>query len=616
MHLLFPAGLLLGALAVPLTALYFLKLRRRRVVVPSLLPWHALRRTEQLMSPFQRFRRNLLLLLQLLVLAVLVAAFARPYVEDAGAPVRSLVLVVDRTASMGARSGSGTRFEEAVRQARGLVAQLSAGDEALVLSAGATTEVVQPFTRDRAALDRALRALAVTDSPGSLEPALTLATSLSRSRDGVEIVVLSDGGATDLSSVPVDAGVVRYQPIGEGGDRNAGIVALDLRRSPSAELERQLFVTVKSFGGDAVPASIEVYVGSALHALRAVTLQPEVSESVVFDLPADLAGDLEVRLEAPGDLLPTDDVAHAVLAPFGSRDVVLVGADPLVARVLAADPRVRARVVDPAEATPEVLRAADCAVFAGPVPDGVDGLAYAVLGPWPGSPVTFGEPVRSPRITGWQRTHPTLRHTQWDDVFVGEARRVVDGGGLAAIVDGDAGPLVLAGVRHGARVAQLAFDPARSDLPLRVAWPLWILDTVGWLTEDLAASGDALVVRTGSPFVRSADRTVPTARVSSPGGVRTVPVSDGLIRVPEIDRVGVWEVSAGVTRHRFAANLLSEAESRIRPRTSLGLQRTDGTVIAEARLGAGRRELWRPFLLVVLGLLVVEWLFWNLRRVA
>jgi hypothetical protein len=616
MHLLFPAGLALGALAIPLTALYFLKLRRRRVVVPSLLPWHALKRTEQLMSPFQRFRRNLLLLLQLLLLAVLVGAFARPYVEDAGAPVRSLVLVVDRTASMGARTKSGTRFDQAIRQARAVVDELGGADEALVLSAGATTEVVQPFTRDRGALDRALRSLQVSESPGTLEQALTLASSLSRSRSGVEILVLSDGGATDLAGVPVDAGLVRYEPIGSGGDRNAGIVALDLRRSPTSELARQLFVTVKSFGSDAVEGALEVYVGQTLLGLRTVKLEPELAQSVVFDLPGDASGDVEVKLAVPGDLLAADDHAFAVLAPFGTRDVVLVGADPLVARVLAADPRVRARVVDPAEATPELLRAADCVVFSGAVPDGVDGLAYAVLGPWPGSPVTFGDATKAPRITGWQRTHPILRHTAWDQLFVGEARKVVDGGGLAAVVDGEAGPLVLAGVRHGARVVQLAFDPARSDLPLRVAWPVWLLDTVGWLTEDLSTAGDALVLETGSPFVRSAAPDTETARVVSPAGTTSVPVSQGLVRIAEIDRVGVWEVTAGASRHRFAANLMAEGESRIRARTSLGLQRTDGTPLAEARLGAGRRELWRPFLLGVLGLLLVEWLYWNFRRVA
>jgi len=72
--LLSPAGLALGALAGPLIALYFLRIRRRRVRVSSLLPWHALQKSERLASPFQRFRRHLLLLLQLLALLLLTLA--------------------------------------------------------------------------------------------------------------------------------------------------------------------------------------------------------------------------------------------------------------------------------------------------------------------------------------------------------------------------------------------------------------------------------------------------------------------------------------------------------------------------------------------------------------
>ena len=56
MHFLTPMGLLLGLLSVPLVALYFLRLRRRKVRVSSLLPWHAVKRSEHLASPFQRFR--------------------------------------------------------------------------------------------------------------------------------------------------------------------------------------------------------------------------------------------------------------------------------------------------------------------------------------------------------------------------------------------------------------------------------------------------------------------------------------------------------------------------------------------------------------------------------
>ena len=55
MSFLTPLGLLLGGLAIPLTALYFVRLRRRRVQVPSLLLWHASKRSRQLRHRFNVF---------------------------------------------------------------------------------------------------------------------------------------------------------------------------------------------------------------------------------------------------------------------------------------------------------------------------------------------------------------------------------------------------------------------------------------------------------------------------------------------------------------------------------------------------------------------------------
>lgn len=618
MSVLSPAGLALSALAIPLVALYLLRLRRRKVRVASLLPWQTLQRAEQLASPFHRLRRNLLLPVQLLILALLVLAVARPTRETEAAGFRSLVLIIDTSASMGAVDVAPSRLGRAVQEAEGILADLGPDDEVMVVSAGARTAVVLPFTRDHAAARRALGDIAPTESRGDLVEGLALAASLARSRPDVQIVVLSDGATPDL---PAQAPAVRLVPIGESDD-NAGIVALDLRRSAVSGAERQLFVTVRSFGSTPVEGSVEVWLDGTLSALRNTRLEPEIPVSMVFDLPSDRNGDLEVRLHSERDRLPADDTAWAVLSPLGAREVLLVGGDALLARILGSDPRIRARRISPMAVTPELLAQADAVLFAGAVPEGVDGLDYAVLGPWPGGPVRFGDTVKAPRITGWARTHPVLRFTRWDDVTVGAARRVTDPGDLSAVVDADHGPLVLAGQRNGGRVVQLAFDPLESDLPLRVGWPILVMNIVGWLTED-PLGGEAAQARTGTPFVR---RLVAADAEASPSvrgpGAPEVVVADGSLRVTRTDRVGIYEVVAGDTRFRFAANLLSEAESRIGPRTALGISGAVGPDAAaadapvEASVAVGRQELWRPLLLAALAILVFEWLLWNLRRTA
>ena len=615
MNFIFPAGLALGALSAPLIAMYFLRIRRRRVEVSSLLPWHALQKSDKLASPFQRFRRHILLLLQLLILLAMTLAFSRPYLETDANSYRSVVLVVDVSASMGAVDVAPNRLQLAVSQASEVLGGMGPADEAMLIVAGSRTEVVVPFTRDPARVVSALERLRASEAEGRLREGLQLALSLARSRPDVEVLVFSDGGGEDLSSLPTGGADIRFVRVGQSAE-NVGLSALDLRRSPVSDLDRQLFVTAENFGRNDVDATVEVLLGNEMVGLRTERLAGGSPVSMVFDLPSDARGDLHVRLDAPNDLLAVDNEAWAVLTEAASREVLLVGGDRLTARVLAADPRATVKIASPSEVTPELLASVDCTLFGGPVPDGMDGLNYAVLGPHFGGPARFAGTLETPSVIGWQRNHPVLRFVSWDAVSIAKTRKVTELGGLVPVVDADTGPLVLAGERNGGRVVQLAFDPFESDLPLRVAWPVLILNTVGWLTEGEPGASEAHLLPTGTPYLRKVPDGVTKGEVIGPRGTSPdAEINAGILRVHDTDKVGIYEVRAGDLRTRFAANLLSESESRIAPRQALGL--ADSVQEASvAKLAVGRRELWRPLLIFALLILMLEWWAWNRRKAA
>src|SRR5215218_7356499 len=92
-----------GAIVIPsLLILYFLKLRRREMTVPSTLLWKKAIQDLQVNAPFQKLRRNLLLLLQLLLLLLLLLALSRPVANYKPGAGESTVIVIDRSASMSA----------------------------------------------------------------------------------------------------------------------------------------------------------------------------------------------------------------------------------------------------------------------------------------------------------------------------------------------------------------------------------------------------------------------------------------------------------------------------------------------------------------------------------
>jgi len=106
----FLAPLALAGLAfIPLiVAFYLLRLRRTERTVSSTYLWQQLVRDLEANAPWQRLRRSLLLILQLLLVAVLVLAAARPFLERTAGLARDLVLVVDASRAWAPRTSSPT----------------------------------------------------------------------------------------------------------------------------------------------------------------------------------------------------------------------------------------------------------------------------------------------------------------------------------------------------------------------------------------------------------------------------------------------------------------------------------------------------------------------------
>src|SRR6202000_2952673 len=160
-HILSPlSGLIAAAIALPLLlVLYFLKLRRREMPVPSTFLWKKAIQDLQVNAPFQRLRRNLLFLLQLLLLLFLLLALARPVTNYRPGAGKATVILIDRSASMSAKDiqgGKSSRLEEAKKRAKELVDSMGRHARGMVIAFDDSAETIQPWTTDAAALRRAI----------------------------------------------------------------------------------------------------------------------------------------------------------------------------------------------------------------------------------------------------------------------------------------------------------------------------------------------------------------------------------------------------------------------------------------------------------------------------
>src|SRR5512143_849142 len=177
MSFLTPLALALGALAVPVVLLYMLRLRRREVEVSSTLLWRQILRDREANAPWQRLRRNLLLFLQLLILAALVFALARPFIAVPTVTSGRIALLIDASASMNATDIEPNRFEAAKQQAASIVDTLNPGDTASVIRVAEGPEVVANYTNDQNILRSAISRIQPSQAGADWNAALTLAAA-------------------------------------------------------------------------------------------------------------------------------------------------------------------------------------------------------------------------------------------------------------------------------------------------------------------------------------------------------------------------------------------------------------------------------------------------------
>ena len=109
-------------LLVPLVIFYFLKLKRPRLEIPSLALWRSVLNDQRVNSPFQRFKRNILLLLQILLLMFVVLAAMQPFFPSGAERARYLPILIDTSASMAAVDAEGkSRLDEVKLEVRKLI---------------------------------------------------------------------------------------------------------------------------------------------------------------------------------------------------------------------------------------------------------------------------------------------------------------------------------------------------------------------------------------------------------------------------------------------------------------------------------------------------------------
>ena len=621
------AWAVLAGIPVGIIALYFLKLRRRPVQVPSTLLWRRSLEDLHVNSLFQRLRRNLLLFLQLLAVLLAMLALAGPRVNGTVEQGQRFVLAIDESASMGATDVAPSRLDRAKQEAKQVVSTMDPDDLAMVIAFSDRARVVSNYTGDRRQLLQRIDSIRPTEASTSLREALQVAAGLanpSKTTDpgqGVvatsivppKLRIYTDGGFADvegfsLGNLEPEVVVIGPEPPpaaspdeaksrpGAGSNApsdNVAILALQTRRNDDRPDIYQVFGRVHNYRAEPVDTEAKLLrhepdkprgEGTLIDAI-ALKVPARSDQSFKFDLPDSGMAELEVRL-AVDDALALDNRAFTVVGNPRKAQVLVVtpGNRYLVdtLRTPTAAERADVTVVGPDEARADVVarevRAGryDLVIYDRVRPDAppeANALYFGALPP--GAPYAKSRPMEPPiAILDWDTSHPLMQFVRdLPTVIIAGAIAVEPPPGSSILIESNRGPLAFVAPREGFSDTVVTFalldgDKFNTNWFKNISFPLFLFNGLQVLGNARESIGDEVHLP-GQPATLRAETPRGRIEVTPPLGK-----PETLTRTPQgtfvdnrTDRTGLyharWDPDGLLA---FAVNQFDARESDLAPR--------------------------------------------------
>lgn len=607
MTFLQPAGLWLLALIPIVLLLHLVRPNPRRQPIPSAFLWRGLDRDVDT-GRWRPPKLTLLLLLQLLAISVVALAVAAPRVM--APPPRHLFLLLDASASMLATDVSPSRFEEAVRQARALLAGLGPRDRATLVRVGPSPRLLASDVDPLAALEALTGARAGAGS-AQMGEALLLASGLAGlETDGeAEAVVLTDGAFVEAGDLAEMGMPIRFQTLGQSGPSaaNQAVTALSVAREPGPAGGLTAFARVVNYADRPARLPVRLLVDGLAVETRELAVNAGERGELSFAIPAG-ARRVAVGLGAQ-DALSADDQAEVTVEAGHARHILLVSRLPeVLERALGAIPDVQVQTIPPESYTGA---GAELVVLDGVLPEHLPSGQLLIVNPPAGRDyLSVRGELREVEIGDFDARHPLLDSVDLSAVRLTRALSLEPPRWARAVAEAVGNPLILEGPESGRSVVVFAFDPSGSGLEKLLAFPLLVSNAVaflggGELTPSLPPGRRATLPI--APGVRDVRLDLPD------GSNRTLPVEGASVRLDQLELPGRYTVrergdGAGEARV-FSVNVANEAESDLAPRewpTLAGPQRP------RQQASVTPLEIWPMMLALGFVILGAEW--WRFGR--
>ncbi len=587
--------------------MYMMKQKAKEQKVSSLYLWSEMIKNDRANTPWEKLKKNWLMILQIITLLVLIAALTSPYFLSGLVSSGKACIVIDTSASMGFMYDEDqTRFEKAKEEAASYVRKLKNGTEISLITSDKNAILLAGKSQNKNEIIEQIKNLEVSTYPGDASEGVSMAKSLALDSKGLQTLVITDSNidVENLDAMVVDV----YSDVDN--------VAVEYVSHGFKGSELDVLVKVTNYSNEPVKRDVSLYQGENLLYTKEVEIEANTSEVVYFE-DVVLEGSVYFAQVSGKDACDDDNISYDVLADGSERRVLLMTrANVYLEKALNLIPGIAVTKSEDISSIDDFAKQEfDLYIFDGMVPDKLPGQGNIII---------FG--CDCPEIT------------QIDD-YIAEGRvihgleskttKYLDGLSFGVsntysykvpdyatpflatngITDDKTANIAFIGEKQGRTYAMIGFDLHNSDFPLYMEYPLLMYNLVnecingGIISDYVYSSGESVAVNS------NIEGSLPA--VTRPDG-EVIELTDYRYNFSDTKEYGVYSISQTVRDNEEKSSFVVNypvSESKIDTHPSMIISDSD-KVVTEVK---GIFNLRNFIICLALFLLALEWIF-SLRK--
>lgn len=579
---------------IPIIIMYLLKKQHTDIVISSNYLWEKALKDVEANRPWQRLRKNILLILQLLIFSLIVLSLAKPYIFSSNTTSGNAIIVLDTSMSMQGSSGDSTRFDIAKREAEKIIDNLRPDTSVTIITMDTSPNIIINNTNNKDLAKRQLSSIKPTNSKENIQETLSLLNAMTKETDNYSILFYTDKWVdTDidklfLNYIDGEQSNIAIDNISHSLDAN-GITAL---------------TTVTNHSNEDVSFDLSLYADDSLYDVKETSLSPGESSSIYWQ-NIDL-GVRMLRAEADvDDSLSVDNVRHHIVNTNSVKKALLVTkGNVFLEKAVSLNSNIELYKTN--EIT-ENISGYELYVFDGLVPDKLptDGNIIMIS---PTSSDLFKETVVDAGEI--KALNDELFRYVSLDFSIGKSKYIENSSWIEPVLLVNDNPVIAKGQRDNQKYILIGFDLHDTDFPLQVDFPIFIQNMLEY-SLNMSTQEKTSVLSGESLNLDVLPNSKEISVIRPNGNKEKLGPPFPLAPFTDTKEIGVYTIEQKLDKSTVNSYFVSNADTLNESKYELVSIEQQEQIIERQNKIKGEKNIGSILLLLAILILAIEWVVYN-----